>query len=249
MNLKRINLEQEPNHINPFLTHWTGKNKDDEKAFEILTTIIENKQLKFSSCETSFPESMPVVNNSMICFTDTPIEQSSNHCKLYGHFGISFSKEELIDYGANPVLYVVDNRKEYRKFMDDFLSSIKTNINNESKNKLSWVISCFQPFDSKKFSGDNWAEYLEREWRIIRVLPLHWLEVSEQISGPYNEFKFKGEIIAKKTSESKNVDEFFLQFDKSIIRNIIVPYDFDIKRAEELIKKNDLNIELIVINK
>jgi len=52
----------------------------------------------------------------MICFTDTPIRQSKDTCIRYGYFGMSFNKAKMIEHGANPVLYLTDNRSVHMEF-------------------------------------------------------------------------------------------------------------------------------------
>lgn len=237
-----------PNHINRFLTHWTGREKTDEVAFNNLTKIVESFKLKFSDCVTTYPEAAFTSVNKMICFTDTPIDQSLNHCKRYNYFGISFNKEMLIEYGANPVLYIVNNRRSYSEFMETYFQLKRPN-NNEESNLLSWVRSCFQPYDTKLYYDKDWAEFYEREWRIIRIQPFHWLEYSETILGKNNEYPFKGKIHRVQKSDNVNDEEFYLQFDKNIIENIIIPSDFDREKVKELMRQNNLDCELIIIER
>ena len=112
-----IKLYNKPNHINEFLTHWTGRGKNDEKAFEILSIIINKGELKFSRNPISFPTPDYSITVQAICFTDTPIKQSINQCERYNYFGISFNKTEMMEYGANPVLYLINNREKNQKFI------------------------------------------------------------------------------------------------------------------------------------
>jgi len=238
-----IKLSKKPNHINEFLTHWTGRNREDSIAFDNLSKIVDSGELKFSSHKISFPSSTYTISGQMICFTDTPVKQSIDHCNRYNYFGVSFNKAELIEYGANPVLYLVDNRQKHQDIVQDIRP-----FENEKRSLVSWVSSILQPYDSKQFANDNWAEFYEREWRIVRILPYPWINTAEKFQGPFNEYSFKGNIRIVNKNTKPGDEEFFLAFDKKIIENIIVPLNYK-DRGRDLIKRNNLQCELIIIDK
>ena len=204
----------------------------------------------------------------MICFTDTPIEQSLEHCQRYNYFGISFNKEKLIECGANPVLYMVENRKSNQEFLFDFRMDKYGAFehffykNNELRNKLSWFSAISQPYKTKKVVEKGFAEYLEREWRIIRVLPSDFTKNSIRTGGSYNE-NFKGEIERKMevidtsnnpcyTDEKKLIERemFYLPFDYSFIENVIVLDKKEyIDKCKKLMKDVGLNCSLLIVPK
>ncbi len=227
MKIEEIRFVKPPAHINEYLTHWTGSNqKDQNEAFEILSKIVTTKALKFSPAQISFASDNWNVKQQMICFTDTPIKQSYDHCEVYGYFGISFNKKKLIKYGANPVFYVVDKRKPSIQLLRD----IHLSRNNESL-LFGWVQSSIQPY----------ATFYEREWRIVRLLPFNSNPSAEKYQGPFDETYFEGEI-----RPGKNEDEFFLMFNPNLIENIVVPKDYQ-SQAEKLITDNHLNVDLLII--
>ncbi|KIC89838.1 abortive infection system antitoxin AbiGi family protein [Flavihumibacter sp. ZG627] len=172
----------------------------------------------------------------MICFTDTPIKQSADHCSRYNYFGISFNKEAMIEYGANPVLYLVDNRQPHQGGLNEIRPR-----DNEQLGLVKWIDSMLQPYDTKQFSDGNWAEFYEREWRINRILPFDWTATAELLKGSHKEYAFEGTI-----RKVKDAEEFYLPFNKSIIENIIAPLSYK-ARARKLIKDNNLDCELILI--
>lgn len=233
---KIIKLAKNPNHINKYLTHWTGRNKSRIEAFDNLSKIVNSCELKFSGNRISFPSTDLTINMQMICFTDTPIKQSADHCSRYNYFGISFNKEAMIEYGANPVLYMVDNRQPHQ----DAINEIRP-PGNEHLGLVKWIDSMLQPYDTKQFSESNWAEFYEREWRINRILPFDWITTAEHLNGSFNEFAFEGKI-----RKVKDADEFYLPINKAIIENIIAPLSYK-ARARKLIKDNNLDSELILI--
>ena len=244
MKIYKINFYDQPDHINTYLTHWTGKDKDDQRAFDNLMKIVETKELKFSQNQTSFSNPTTTVTNLMICFTDTPIRHSLEHCKKYGYFGISFNKERLIHYGANPVLYLTDNRQENQEFLNNLYF-----FRNDESLRINWISAVTQPYNTKPNDPNHYPEFLEREWRIAgRVLPHHYLETAEQHQGTHDEYPFEGEIRRQQNSTNLNDEDFFLQFSTDIIENIIVASGFK-KEAEKLLIQNKLNCELILLTK
>ncbi len=237
-----LSFNDRPEHISEYLTHWTGRGK-----FEILKIIIETKELKFSPNLISFPDNTTTLTSQMICFTDTPIKHSIEHCKKYGSFGISFNKEKLVTYGANPVLYLMDTRKSYHSYLLEFAEAIRSHTNNEQALLLNWFRSSMQPYNTKPNDINHFPEFFEREWRIAgRVLPFHWLENSIKQKGEYNEPNYAGKIRPHQNSDDINDVSFFLPFDPNIIENIVVP-EGSAKEAEQLLIDQKLDCELISI--
>lgn len=254
MNKKTIEFENPPNHINKYLTHWTGRGKNCDEAFDILCKIIKSKKLKFSRCNNGFEYISKKMSVPMICFTDTPIEQSLEHCQRYNYFGISFNKEKMIECGANPVLYMVENRKSNQEFLFDFKMSKFGSFghffyfNNELANKLSWFSSISQPYKTKKLASKGFAEYLEREWRIIRVLPTTFTKNTIETGGNYNE-KLKQKIECEYEMK-ENEETCYLPFENYFIENIIVlNEDKYINQCESLMKEVGLTCDLILVDK
>jgi hypothetical protein len=237
MTIKTIPLLNNPNHINKSLTHWTGRDKDDATAFAILCRILTSKELKFGENKTSFPLSKSTVHNTMICFTDTPIEHSLKHCERYNFFGISFNKAAMIEYGANPVLYMVDNRDVHQERMSEYT------VVEKYDRLMTWFGSMLQPFN---LPGEpNGSYFQEREWRIIRKLPFGY-----NVDYPQTEnlYPFKGEIRSETNTNSSMGKTFFLKFDSSIIENIIVPPNYA-KAAEEFIASQAYTCNLLIVEK
>lgn len=265
--VKDIEFVNPPNHINEYLTHWTGRGKTEDESFDILCKIIKSKTLRFSMCDNGFEyESGKRLCNTMICFTDTPIEQSLEHCQRYNYFGISFNKEKMIECGANPVLYMVENRESNQEFLFDFKNcgEVKNLLykKNEESNKLAWFLSITQPYKTKKVVAKGFAEYLEREWRIIRVLPSDFTKNSIETGGDYNE-SFKGDIekkldfidtsgnpCYKDKDNLKEREVFYLPFDNSFVENVIVLNEKKyVDRIKKLMKDLDLQCELLIAEK
>ena len=93
-------------YISAVLIHWTGRGKTQETAFQILETICSENILRLSYCPTYVNSSFEP-KSLMVCFTDIPLEHSQEHCSKFGKFGIAFKKSRMIEYGANPVHYII----------------------------------------------------------------------------------------------------------------------------------------------
>jgi hypothetical protein len=239
----RVKLLEKPYHISEFLTHWTGREKDDEKSFDILSKIVDSKELKFSKCLISpINPTGRKAENEMICFTDTPILQSRKHCEKYNFFGISFNKKQMMEYGANPVLYLVESRYDHQDFHIDltFKGILESN---KEKNLFSWIGSIFQPYDK------GHSDYYEREWRIIRLLPFPWLDNAINYGGSFEEYPFKGKLRSESIDSGVPNHSFYMEFEPNIIENIIVPEHYE-NEGIELLKRNGIPIhKLTVIEK
>ncbi len=229
--VKYINLKDKPNYIDEtYLTHWTGRDKTKEQAFSILEIIVKTCKLKLTSHPVN-PKKSFLVN--MICFTDIPLDESKIHCSKYGYFGISFNKKELIEYGANPVLYLMNQRSTQQDFLiNESLPKTPNQIDFKKIINLNWFVATCQPYNMKPNENDYIPEYYEREWRIASRFD------------NYSNYNFKGEIINEQPEGKKG--ESFLTFDRKIIEKIIVPEEYK-EVVDKLRKDNNVDCEIILL--
>jgi len=235
-------------YISDNLTHWVGQGLEVSKSFDILTKIIKTRELKFGESliyENNNKETgiYTKIGQKMICFTDTPIEQSHAHQKKYSCFGISFNKEKLIPYGAHPVFYILEKHIDFIKFVDDLIDGYR--YNHQTDYIKPWLGSFFQPYDTNKNKG--FPEYFEREWRISRVLPSRYKEQFKKCNGKIIEHNFKGVIRREEKDKCEN-DDFFLKFEKDDINSIIVLEGYE-EQMETLLSNLDIKCELICLIK
>lgn len=93
--------------ISDNLLHFLGRSEraNPSKQFEIFTSIIENG-LRLS------PEVIQVgtgwMSSHVVCFTDIPLSECSEHTSTYGKFAIGFKKSFIKRSGGNPVFYFND---------------------------------------------------------------------------------------------------------------------------------------------
>lgn len=178
-----------PEFISNTLTHWTGRNKTEESAFEIIEKIINTKKILLTFCPSypRLPENRQL-KTMMICFTDIPLNLSKEQCEKFGKFGIGFSKEVMIKYGANPVLYTT---REMDEKVETFISLVGRLQNEEVDREwrdatLNDDFGDRYQFTSEQFDAlaelagfmqnyqysENSIDYYQREWRInYQTLP------------------------------------------------------------------------------
>lgn len=170
-------------YINESLIHWTGREKTEGEAFGILETICKEQILRLSYCPNYMDEKYRQ-DSGMVCFTEIPLRFSSEHCKIFGKFGIAFSKSAMIKYGANPVLYTTDKHFEQIKHLGTLLSRMKDlekdrewkeelepyRFNQDETLALLRVMEFLQEYLHKGQSEH--ITYYQREWRLaVNSLP------------------------------------------------------------------------------
>jgi hypothetical protein len=258
-NVKTVKFLGTPNHINRYLTHWTGRGKSDAEALNIICQIIKTRTLKLSPCPNIFNNNDGSKNTvPMVCFTETPIEHSIEHCNKFGFFGIGFEKQDMIKLGANPVLYIVPNRKYYQDTLNIYYWKelkekwgAQTDVPFEIRNNLSWLLSVTQPY-SDILNGTEREYYEQREWRIIRMLPYGVTNAEIQKWGPIDDgFKLNEIKIDNEERIINGVSENFLigwlSFQQESIKNIIVPkkYRDEIIKIKE--KENLIDCDILLV--
>jgi len=172
-----------PDFISNTLTHWTGRDKTDEEAFYILEKIITTRKLLLTYCP-NYPRLAPnrQLRTMMICFTDIPLNQSREQCERFGRFGIGFSKDVMISYGANPVLYTTREMNEKVETFISLIGSLQSEeVDRDWKDaKLNNDVGDRYQFTSEQFYAmaelagfmqnyqysDTSIDYYQREWRI-----------------------------------------------------------------------------------
>lgn len=106
-------------YVSDELHHFVGGKLDGkpEEAYAILTTILQDKRLlRGTHGETpgltfdinwggSLLDENFVVP-AATCFCDIPADDLHIHVQNYGPFGLSFKKQDLVEWGARPVIYV-----------------------------------------------------------------------------------------------------------------------------------------------
>jgi hypothetical protein len=233
-----------PDFISNTLTHWSGRNKPEADAFEIIENIVNTKKLLLNYCPSypNFPEALRL-RIMMICFTDLPLNLSQEQCERFGKFGIGFSKEKMIDYGANPVLYTTSTMNEK---VENFISLIgrlqgeevdrewrDATLNDDVGDRYQF--SSEQLYALVEIAGfmqnyqynDNSVDYYQREWRInYETLP--------KAIGGENLNPGEGAIHGNIGEGDNTRIACSMRFDLDDIDFIVVPREFQ-DQAEQLV--------------
>ncbi len=207
----------EQRYVSKYLTHFAGrKEANDDAKYNLLQRIIKSGWLlsgamantptsdlpsRIQQVSYDFPHNLAGVDlNSafiadVVCFTDIPQSDLRLHMKKFGRFGLSFTKEQLLSKGANPVFYIskrsVDRseggitfetlfRKELQNCIDLYtgfqasLVNVKRMFTPDETAQfrmhifmLKYFLSFLKFWDNTDDDGQESNFYMEREWRIF----------------------------------------------------------------------------------
>lgn len=234
-----------PEFISNTLTHWTSRDKPDARSFEIIKEILKSKKLLLQYCPNypNLPDNRQL-RTMMVCFTDIPLKFSAEHCMRFGRFGIGFSKERMMSYGANPVLYTTPEMNER---VENYISLIgrlqgeetdrpwrDANLNNDIGDRYQFSSEQFDAMSelaglmqNYKYSDES-VDYNQREWRIIdQTLPRVSSGDEQIIPGQCAIHGSIGEGVRRRTVCS-------MLFDLNDIDYIVVPREYS-QQAETLV--------------
>lgn len=207
----QIHSKMRSHFISEYLTHWTGKGKDDNQGFNNLMSILSNCRLLLSDGAPHFRTAWSGAHLRMTCFTDIPHHLSSEHCQRYGKFGIAFKKRVLIDYGANPVLYLTSLKKDDAEKVYNYICDANTGkiaLNSEVLESLKKFFGFVQDYE---YGTDTY--YYEREWRILQN-NLEYCEGSVIQPGKYG------------SSIQNGKKQYYFQFSQNDVEFLICPKDY-----------------------
>lgn len=211
------------------LLHFTGRSKSDEKAYEILKIIVDNKELLMSYCPTFAEESFekPFM---MTCFTDPEKVDIDQHRGVFGKFAVAFNRNSMEEYGANPVLYVTTRNLAHinsqmrllRKFEDlnkdrDWKEEFEPYQFSEEEFSSFYFIAGLSQELKYKGEKDN---YFQSEWRVLYQPDIFLGHDKENMPG----------MIRPSSMNGKNVG--YLKFDARDISYILVPEEY-VKQAKD----------------
>jgi len=166
-------------YVSDFLVHWTGRNKSDETAAQILKTICEESVLRLTHCPRYVQGDLKPYA-SMVCFTDIPLKVSSEHCGRFGRCGIGFRKDAMIAYGANPVFYTTSRHLARIRHLEALLARMKDfekdrewreeleqyRFTEDETIALTEITDFHQEYSYKNDDNTPYVTYYQREWRL-----------------------------------------------------------------------------------
>lgn len=168
----------------------------------------------------------------MISLTDIPHYLVAEHCKSYGKFGIVFKKLALIDYGANPVLYLTNIKRNDAEEVYNFIckaNTVRITLDPGILESLKKLFGFVQDYDH----GSNIC-YYEREWRILEN-NLKYCEEETIQPGQCGSFNRDGEV------------RYYFQFSQNDVEFLICPKDYANQLAEVTNKYPILIYEYLVL--
>jgi hypothetical protein len=116
MKNKKENLRLQ-NFVSDELFHFVGRGMPENEQFNLLIKILKTGWLTHAPHSQGYNpivhidgskkiSSNLMYNPKIVCFCDIPLPDIGFHAVKYSHFGISFTKNYLIQFGARPVFYI-----------------------------------------------------------------------------------------------------------------------------------------------
>lgn len=208
---------------NKYLLHFTGRDKTDQKAYEILKIILDTNELLMSYCPTFATERFEK-HFMMACLTDPEKVDINQHRHIFGKFAVAFNRKSMEKYGANPVLYVTTKNLAHinsqmgllRKFEDlnkdrEWKEDVESYQFSEEE-LLSFYFTAGLS-QELKYKGER-DNYFQSEWRILYQPDLFLGQNKENMPG----------MIRPSSLNGKNVG--YLKFDVRDISYILVSEEY-----------------------
>ena len=174
----------------------------------------------------------------MVCFTDIPLDRSSEHRAQYGSYGLGLSKEWAKRHKISPVFYMIresgsweiyNHMQAYVKKLIQIIDIFKKtkemqDISDEAVSSLIELSGYIKPYSE---DGSEKIFYDEREWRYVppfRDIPdyCNWL-LPEMLNGNTELEKLNRKM------EVKYALEFSVDDD---LKKIIVPIKADMSKIQ-----------------
>jgi hypothetical protein len=159
--------------LSPYLIHFT-KEFNGNTAFENLISILREKKIRGTGPQNMYSARMrkEQIDASIqdkfrvACFSEVPLELSHHlvNNPLHGHrkfseYGLVFKKDTIKKHQGNPVLYVNDENKDLKKFLNgEYEHFILNEQNTDSYRYLGAISNIVKPRVDYQF---------EREWRVV----------------------------------------------------------------------------------
>ena len=212
------------------------------KKLEYLEDVIEKSALlpRYYNEDVSYLN-IPFKNLAypMICFCDINFHKLEPHIEFYGEYGIAFSKSWGEINGVQPIQYInpnSNNCKDFSEAFNDILENSDKLADSKARCYLSTSIYYQKPIKGNMYRDEEIVERIftdECEWRYIQnVRGLGFNQVFKDTSE--NILNFYSDVIASNK-------EFWLYFDYSDIKYIIVKNENDFKRLLEVIINKNLD--------
>ncbi len=104
-------------YISDELTHFVGKGQSEDTQYELLVQVLTSGWLTHRPHRPNISGNLSVIRKAklscndmylpqVVCFCDIPIDDLHIHSSKYSCFGLSLSKQLIVQQGGAPVLYL-----------------------------------------------------------------------------------------------------------------------------------------------
>jgi hypothetical protein len=182
----------------------------------------------------------------MICFCDITIHRLSEHLKVYGQYGIAFSKAWGIENGIQPLQYVNAKSALCSDFSKAFISAINNEADTAEANFLLTQMYYMKPIEGNmpRDGKDIFKNFTDEcEWRFIP--PVVTIDLPQIVS------EDDAASIGKLNDTIFDHDSCWLKFDYSDVKYIIIPDESELPAVCDVIEHSvsDKEIQRKLISK
>lgn len=212
---------------------WVKKSVED---FSFLRDILPDIDFEavfgnlFHSDTEPIEEEDYKISIPMACFCDIPVQEASNHSKIYGKYALGFNKNWGVARGINPITYLVPESDlstalRSMNFLTGQISpqSPDYRIRNAFLKIVQFLKPYKGPYIKDEYKNDNHRFYDEREWRYVikedleKIAPPSELNDTEDIrhklSVSLEDVRF---IIVSKNDEIATVLKYFSEKEENL---------------------------------
>lgn len=155
-------------YISNELTHFVGRGKSEAEQFGLLVKILQEGWITHAPHNPGISGNITInpnadlsgmYNPQCVCFCDIPTDDLFLHMQKYSHFGLAFTKNFLVNLGANPVYYVSENPQEkVTRDLNEF-------VNQKLYNKADEFLKAKKCVSRKKMFEEMMLKHIEYfEW-------------------------------------------------------------------------------------
>ncbi len=182
----------------------------------------------------------------MICFCDITVHRLEEHLKVYGQYGIAFSKTWGVSHGIQPLQYVNSQSVLCSDFSKAFTSAIDNEAETPEANFLLTQMYYMKPIEGNmprdgKVIFKNFTD--ECEWRFIPDVAV--------INLPQVVLEDDAASIGMLNDTIEGHDSCWLKFSYSDIKHIIIPDETELDAVCNVIEQsvNDKAMQRKLISK
>jgi hypothetical protein len=195
--------EGEMNRIRTdLIVHWTGRGLPDAATPEGETAYLDRLVSLYEHGLYLSKPPVPDIIRSVrqhdlelprlpcICFTEVRLREAARFATDYGRLGIGFTREYLLRFGANPVLYLHSAKNG---IANTNVAALPGMVRPETRGACETLLAYCKPMN--RVDERDMAFYEEHEWRIVHApsgipLPPEFVKVTKPDGDTTPAFRF-----------------------------------------------------------